>query len=482
MPYRISRTKAGLLLLLALGLVAGCVRNAPFRTLAGPCQTPGCTNASIEVTAVPGKPGAEYLLGAVEFDDQGLVLDRRQMEALFDRLAAESRTQDLCMVVFVHGWKHNADPSDDDVKSFRKLLAGLAVAEQGRQPHRKVFGIYAGWRGQVIDGPDLLADLSFWDRKAAAGRVAQGSIRELLARARAMRDRIDHTSWSGASVPLDAPLPPGKDWRSTRLLTIGHSFGGLIVFDALAQAMTDRASQSLEAGRLGSTAESDKAIASYGDLVVIVNPAVEATAFEPLHQLMQGRDARTLARNQNPVLIQVTSSADQATGTAFPLGRWFNVITESFVDRNERSEASKAIGHWAPFWTHDLTRDPEAPAADAYVAKVQAARPEDLSAQECAQRAAFETQWRQDGYLRPGWSRRYSAGALLSHRQQSGLDPNVPFWMVHADKSVIADHGDIQEPVFVDFIRQLYDELLPEAVECGAGGPERGGLAGEVKR
>ena len=467
-----GRAAVALLVVFALG---GCVRNAPFRTVAGPCPTAGCTNASIEANGVEGKPGIGYLLGVVEFDDQGLVLDRRQMEALFDRIAAESQAQDLCMVVFVHGWKHNAAPDDSDVVSFRKLLAGLAVAEEGRRPHRKVFGIYAGWRGQVVDGSDLAADLTFWDRKAAAGRVSQGSIRELLARARAVRDHLDHTSWSGVKVPMNAPVPPGTDWRSTRLLIIGHSFGGLIVFDALAQALTDRASQSLEAGRLGAADESDKAIASYGDLVVIVNPAVEATSYEPLNQLMKGRDASTLARNQNPVFIQVTSSADQATGTAFPLGRSLNVMTESFVDRSERQEASTAIGHWAPFWTHELTRAPDAPDPAAYLATVQNTPSAVLSGSECEQRAAFEARWRRDGYLQPGWSRRYSAGALLRQRTDSGFNPNVPFWMVRADASVIADHGDIQEPVFVDFIRQLYDELLPEAVECGAAGPSRTG-------
>ena len=456
-------------------LLAGCVRNAPFRT-AGPCKTPGCSNPSIEVNAVEGKPGAEYLLGVVEFDDQGIVLDRRQMEALFERLIAESRGQDLCMVVYVHGWKHNASPDDPDVQSFRKLLAGLAVAEQGRRPHRRVFGVYAGWRGQVLDAGDLAANLTFWDRKAAAGRVAQGSIRELLGRARALRDSIDHTTWSGTRVATGGPVPPGTDWRSTRLLIIGHSFGGLIVYDALAQALTDRASQSVMAGEVGDAIEADKAIASYGDLVVIVNPAVEATSYEPLAELMRGRDRRTLARYQNPVFVQVTSSADQATGTAFPLGRSVNILTESFVDQRQRQEAAAAMGHWAPFWTHDLTKASDAPDAAAYLDKVQRTPSETLAQAECAQRAAFEARWRPDGYLLPGWSRRYSAGAVLSQRRDSGMDPNVPFWMVRADASVIAGHSDIQEPIFVDFVRQLYDELLPEAVECGPTGPTRTGF------
>src|SRR5882762_2406628 len=42
------------------------------------------------------------------------------------------------------------------------------------------------------------------------------------------------------------------------------------------------------------------------------------------------------------------------------------------------------------------------------------------------------------------------------------------FWIVATDKSMIQGHSDIEEPVFVDFIRQLYDDLvrLKEAVPC----------------
>jgi hypothetical protein len=50
----------------------------------------------------------------------------------------------------------------------------------------------------------------------------------------------------------------------------------------------------------------------------------------------------------------------------------------------------------------------------------------------------------------------------------SKFDPNDPFWIVATDKSMIEGHSDIEEPVFVDFIRQLYDDLirLKEAVPC----------------
>jgi hypothetical protein len=47
---------------------------------------------------------------------------------------------------------------------------------------------------------------------ATAHRVAEGSVREVLARAKAVRDAINETSW-----------PHHQDARGTRLVIIGHS-------------------------------------------------------------------------------------------------------------------------------------------------------------------------------------------------------------------------------------------------------------------
>src|SRR6185312_4115423 len=51
-----------------------------------------------------GKPG--YTLGFIELDDQGQLWDRGQMKAVLGSAAANPN--DYLMVVFVHGWKHNA--------------------------------------------------------------------------------------------------------------------------------------------------------------------------------------------------------------------------------------------------------------------------------------------------------------------------------------------------------------------------------------
>ena len=99
--------------------------------------------------------------------------------------------------------------------------------------------------------------------------------------------------------------------------------------------------------------------------------------------------------------------------------------------------------------------------------------------QECVEFEHFNATERPDGYLKPGWQRHYRAGAVLTHRVDSGFDPNDPFWIVITDQSTIRDHNDIEEPVFVDFVRQVYDDLvrLKEAEPCRTA-PAAGARAG----
>jgi hypothetical protein len=469
-----------LLLCAASPVLTSCVPNQAYRTTSGPCDTPDCQTGSIERHTIKADPPIEYLLGVVEFDDQGSKYVPAQMDTLFAQLQVQSATEDLCLVVFVHGWENNASYNNGNVQAFRQLLEQLARTEGQHLPGawnrpRKVVGIYAGWRGRSLDAGTLSA-ITFWNRKDAAQRVASGSIRELLGRARALRDTIDRTTWEGKLLPIGALPPPGQKLRSTRLLTIGHSFGGLIVYTALAQYFTDRAAASGMATSLGATADADKAIAGYGDLVVLINPAVEAITWEPIRQLVEERPASGYARGQRPVFVEVTSTADGATGIAFPLGRSLNTIAESFTSAEEKREATVALGHYEPFITHDLTSAPDAitkQGAATALADLARATPAQateadraLVLAECRDHAKFEAQWRRDGYLLPGWNRRYSAGAILSHRAASNYDANDPYWIVSTDKSVIDGHSDIDEPVFVDFVRQLYDDLLFDDTLC----------------
>jgi hypothetical protein len=441
--------------------VSGCAPNQIIRPKTVECTKTPCDDYSVERHEVAlrgpvagGAPASTSFLQAfVEFDDQGRPYDeagRKQIAKVVELLDQESQTHDLCIIVYVHGWRHNVRADDGNVQEFRNLLSAMAVMEATRAPDRtwkprKVVGIEVGWRGLSFEATDLGQILTFWDRKNAAQVVADGSVRELFARVKAIRDSIDATPW-----------PDTKGQRNTRLIIIGHSFGGLIVYRALSQYFIDQAAATRTADLpAGTSAVAGKGpdrreIRGYGDLVVIVNPAVEAMTFEPIRELIEDRRAGQYAPNQNPIFVEVTSVADDATGEAFPAGRFMDTIFEDTRNSEEENEALETVGHYAPFYTHTLTLG------------VGTNKPTDPvnSVAECQAFQDFESQQRQQGYLKPGWARVYRSGATLHQLAGSGYDPNDPFWIVTTDKPIISSHDDITEPVFIDFMRQLYDDLV----------------------
>jgi hypothetical protein len=78
-----------------------------------------------------------------------------QIPTLFSRIEQEAGYQDLSIIIFVHGWKHNDAPTDTNVLAFHRFLQQMAEMELQRAPTywpaRKVVGIYIGWRGLSFD-------------------------------------------------------------------------------------------------------------------------------------------------------------------------------------------------------------------------------------------------------------------------------------------------------------------------------------------
>lgn len=86
-----------------------------------------------------------FLLGIIEFREDGLAFDKSQLDLIDNRLRETAKERPPVIVVFVHGWRHNASVCDENVTCFREILAALAdAASQSRRP---VIGIYLGWRG-----------------------------------------------------------------------------------------------------------------------------------------------------------------------------------------------------------------------------------------------------------------------------------------------------------------------------------------------
>lgn len=270
-----------------------------------------------------------YELAIVEFDDQGRCYDRRQMDAVAGWLA-NFVEKDVIIVVFVHGWKHDARSDDNNLRHFQRVLEQTVGQEaehatSGLAP-RPVLGVFVGWRGlSLYDRFGIIENVTFWDRQQAGRRVAVGSVRELFGRFRHYRN---HRKDAGG-----APL----------VVIVGHSFGGMIVYSALAQSLIEAASTT--AGKI---------TPRFADLVLLVNPAFEAARYLPIFDLVQERAHRKVGTDQPPIFVCATAENDWATGWAFPAGSVLAYVTESWIGVEERQAMVKTIGHLPWLKTHDL--------------------------------------------------------------------------------------------------------------------------------
>jgi len=403
-----------------------------------------CQRNTIQVLQpdTAGKPG--YTLGFIELDDQGQLWDRGQMKAVLGSVDAQTShgTNDYLMVVFVHGWKHNAGfdgngVEDDNVAHFREALIQLSAVEieLGRKigkPARTVIGVYVGWRGASITTAGI-DNLTFWDRKNTAHMVGHGQVTEVLQRLEMLRQqRIAHN----------------PDTRS-RLIVVGHSFGGAVVFSALEQILESRFALSA-----GTPEQPAGPVQGFGNLVVLINPAFEAQLYAPLADM--AAEMRTYTPSQLPVLAILTSEADWATGIAFPIGRWFstwfekqrvmdrdNPITGSREHIDERRADVDAVGHFEPYRTHTLTAVPRTSTVAASANTPQAA------SQKVRTAAAAAGSWEDD---RGGGSIDFP-GSVLQRTANSA--PRNPYLVVKVDKRLIADHNDIWGSDIREFITHL---------------------------
>lgn len=401
-------------------LLSGCAANELYRHQFSPCLATVSQNCEAHAIQIH-QPDSErqYLLGFVEIDDQGQLRDRAQLQALLDELYAVAAKQSLLINVFVHGWHHDARPQDSNVESFKHSLAQLSELEsqlsraENKTP-RRVVGVYVGWRGESVDVP-VLNQLTFWERKNTAQDVGHLGMAELLLRL----EEISNVK--------NTQEPPIK----SRLVVVGHSFGGAAVYSATAQILADRFVDS-RAGK--SFVDSAK---GFGDLVVLLNPAFEALRYAPLYDLAQARCS--YFPEQRPRLVILTSESDYATKLAFPVGRFFSTLLENH-DSIERDDCQRplryqegaadrhTVGHFDPLLSHELR-----PAAR----------------QQAPAYTGVQDVWRQqqEGGVQP-----YGSTELV-HLGRTAV--RNPYLNIRVDKRLIEDHNDIFREEIAEFLRML---------------------------
>ena len=414
----------------------GCQTHQVFRKQVTPCQvtTPvtkddPCKEHSIETYVEKStRPDVPYSVFFVEFDDQGIAWEPAQMEILLSDLKAkgdDKNSKGTVVMVFVHGWKHNAKFCDPNVACFREMVRTAALSDP---LNREVVGVYVGWHGRSLNEA---SDLSFFARKRVAERVAQGQIRELFSRLLTLQANAIRES---------------NDIHRMRLMFMGHSFGGLITYEALSPYLLD------DAFRRKDNKEKPK---RFADLVLLINPAFEATHYYPLHLASTTTPPENQGNVPCPVFVSITSDNDDATKKWFPAGRRLNTIFENFKDADEHEMAMHTIGHWDKFKTHSLKAITKSPDAQPVAVTGRGT---------CSCQA-----WRLNGDAAINNSESFFSVAQANGRDRkyrntilTPLTQNVPtaHWVVQTKPPVIDGHNDFFTEQVKDFILLLYNDIV----------------------
>ena len=389
--------------------------------------------------------GTTFDLHVIEFDDQGRFWNRAQAEQALEDVRTARKAGDVLVITFFHGWFNNGDVCNGKLSCFRELMSLIAEAEisQYRRqlqrsastretPPRKVIGIFGAWRGETlaVKGAKFV---TFWGRKATAHTVGEnGAVTELVARL----FRVVHRIEDGGDVPA-APTP---DLSS--LVAIGHSFGGALLMSAIGNELNRAAGEALAGGNAAPVTN------RMADLVVLVNPAVEASRFD---NLREAASAATFNSSQLPLLLTLSSEKDTPNQILFPIGQSIAFAQKAARSREQWQGMIQSLGTFRPNQTHQLIARGSPPSHRVRVAHCQCdsgiAQYRDLLLDALLNQAG------EAGDLPPTAPRREYLFSRLEPMQDTA--PNNPFFMVQVDDRVIGGHSDIFNPRTVDFLLEF---------------------------
>jgi len=427
---------------------------------------------SIEKLRTP--EGEVFTIGVIELSDDGHVKDIRQRDDVFRELKRVARGGDVVsaaspgavVVTFVHGWHHQAKVCDENLSCYRRVMEGLVQRKGDRANKGPVFGIYIGWRGESTH---RLANLTFYNRKAAAHRVGSLAGKDLLLELGQMHRDLDR----------EVRQASGGD-RYVNMVTVGHSFGGALVYSAV---------ESLSVSEYGGVhgvgypvCHGTKPVRSgVGDLVVLVNPAFEAKRYQYFAEDITAPGS--YADDQRPVLLTVASTADEAVGVAFPLGRALWLVWHPGAWHDGRAEIT-GLGHYGPYSTHRLifAGQEEKPAELKSLTNEEALKRCDLleerkkgrvrSTCDCSYPVYKNAPASEAGPPMQGRSQTPTlllegSGSVHALHEDVTLQPiaasykHIPYIVASAPANLISGHNDIYNPNFILFLIGYINNTLP---------------------
>jgi hypothetical protein len=463
-----------LLALCSVGAVlTGCVANRAYRDLD---SRPWSHEPSPD-HFVSGEQLAQYEpfndagqdhrfdLSYIEFDEKGDYWDRRQLGWTVQEIKRAARTNDLVLVVYVHGWQNDASTlRGHDVWKFHCLLEHLSDADGGK--HR-FFGVYVGWRGKSVPGgdgmfpdrsiPDRISkaiffvphELSFFGRKGAATRVAGLPVTEAI---------FQSVAAARNGTQLSGHL--------SRTILVGHSFGALVLEKAMAQAVAAKVIS--EGGTFTAPA----------DFVVLLNSAGESIYAKEMTDMFRRRHPASAKGSgadeisaDHPLMVSITSTADSATGMIFPVGtglsnalgtfrkyEWDEKYGDSSHNVSQREYFTRTPGHNARLISHEAKPIEGSPRKPSY---------EETDACSAEMLKAFERNLSRPLTGPKGEVRFVTmapSGEETTWQLKSKIPDHLqtPYWIVSVPKEIIRDHSDIFNENAIAMMARLFRVSNPQ--------------------
>lgn len=296
----------------------------------------------------------------LEINDQGLIVNKNTAnEALAYVRAGMQKEHKPLVNLFVHGWNNNAAPDNHDLMKFERVVVGLNDSQPIRDT--EVIGIYVSWRGKTLPA-GLSHAFTFWSRKAVSEEVGRGELTNFI-------------------FDMEAILKPHlrESDSNGKFILAGHSFGASALYNAVGHTLIARFYDSLHMQM--QSPESNQPIRGVGDIVILLNPAIQALRFRSLREAVYSKasesedGAEIFKHNKAPIFVVLASEADFPVEKAFPIGRSLGKFMafdggetmpihtgiHGNVDQNASiSEAERhSIGFYEQYYTHFILGNTE---------------------------------------------------------------------------------------------------------------------------
>lgn len=374
---------------LAVAFLAGCASLGTTQADLNPYECPaGVPNDP----ARQPRPSPAPVVKTVELTDLGELVNRCQWTDVLYELQVK---RPEVVLLYVHGWKHDGKDDDRDKIEFGDLVRKMTAAEQaGRGRH--VVGIYVGWPGATLRVP-LLQELTYWSRQRAADRISQSAVvTKLIGAINSVRQLAGHRA-------------------EDTIVLMGHSFGARILLTATSQLILFDVQMKHPGHRFGTY----RPVQGPADLIVLLNPAVEASAYTALDSVRRYQER--INERQEPLMLTISTSNDLATRIAFPLGQALGLAL------HERQQTT--LGNYEPYFTHTL--GPSQPVGP-----------------------------------RPGlpWYDKFCRSGICLSRRDDDRQARNPFIVASTTEDVLDGHNGIWKPDFIQWLQEFFREADRERI------------------